>query len=132
MMAAMDLLDVMRKRLEEAGIADVFTTMPDGRRYPESVTLAFGIPDRKTVYYDGTTTSPMRVTVIVKRLSEFNAMATAQEAEAVLKSSPLDSENGSYDLDSVETTDPQPLPWDESGRYVWAFDVYIDTRKDFF
>lgn len=131
-MAAMDLLDVMRKRLEEAGIADVFTTVPDGRRYPESVTLAFGIPDRKTVYYDGTTTSPMRVTVIVKRLSEFNAMATAQEAEAVLKSSPLDSENGSYDLDSVETTDPQPLPWDESGRYVWAFDVYIDTRKDFF
>lgn len=131
-MAAMDLLDVMRKRLEEAGISDVFTTMPDGRRYPESVTLAFGIPDRKTVYYDGTTTSPMRVTVIVKRLSEFNAMATAQEAEAVLKSSPLDSENGSYDLDSVETTDPQPLPWDESGRYVWAFDVYIDTRKDFF
>lgn len=131
-MAAMDLLDVMRKRLEEAGIADVFTTMPDGRRYPESVTLAFGIPDRKTVYYDGTTTSPMRVTVIVKRLSEFNAMATAQEAEAVLKSSPLDSENGSYDLDSVETTDPQPLPWDESGRYVWAFDIYIDTRKDFF
>lgn len=131
-MAAMDLLDVMHKRLEEAGIADVFTTMPDGRRYPESVTLAFGIPDRKTVYYDGTTTSPMRVTVIVKRLSEFNAMATAQEAEAVLKSSPLDSENGSYDLDSVETTDPQPLPWDESGRYVWAFDVYIDTRKDFF
>lgn len=131
-MAAMDLLDVMRKRLEEAGIGDVFTTMPDGRRYPESVTLAFGIPDRKTVYYDGTTTSPMRVTVIVKRLSEFNAMATAQEAEAVLKSSPLDSENGSYDLDSVETTDPQPLPWDESGRYVWAFDVYIDTRKDFF
>lgn len=131
-MAAMDLLDVMRKRLEEAGIADVFTTMPDGRRYPESVTLAFGIPDRKTVYYDGTTTSPMRVTVIVKQLSEFNAMATAQEAEAVLKSSPLDSENGSYDLDSVETTDPQPLPWDESGRYVWAFDVYIDTRKDFF
>lgn len=131
-MAAMDLLDVMRKRLEEAGIADVFTTMPDGRRYPESVTLAFGILDRKTVYYDGTTTSPMRVTVVVKRLSEFNAMATAQEAEAVLKSSPLDSENGSYDLDSVETTDPQPLPWDESGRYVWAFDVYIDTRKDFF
>lgn len=131
-MAAMDLLDVMRKRLEEAGIADVFTTMPDGRRYPESVTLAFGIPDRKTVHYDGTTTSSMRVTVIVKRLSEFNAMATAQEAEAVLKSSPLDSENGSYDLDSVETTDPQPLPWDESGRYVWAFDVYIDTRKDFF
>lgn len=128
----MDLLDVMRKRLNEAGIQDVFNTMPDGRRYPESVTLAFGIPDRKTVYYDGTTTSPMRVTVIVKRVSEFAAMCDAQKAEAVLKSADLASENGSYQLDSVETTDAQPLPWDESGRFVWAFDVYIDTRKDFF
>lgn len=131
-MAAMDLLDVMRKRLSEAGIKDVYTTMPDGRTHPETVTLAFGIPDRKTVYYDGTTTSPLRVTVIVKRKSEFDAMATAQEAESVLRTSPLDSENGSYDLGSVETTDPQPLPWDESGRFVWAFDVYIETRKDFF
>lgn len=128
----MDLLDVMRKRLNEAGIDNVFNTMPDGRRYPESVTLAFGIPDRKTVFYDGTTTSPMRVTVIVKRVSEFAAMCDAQMAEAALKSSPLDSEDGSYQLGSVETTDPQPLPWDESGRFVWAFDVYIDTRKDFF
>lgn len=130
-MAAMDLLDVMRKRLEEAGIRDVYATMPDGRLHPESVTLAFGIPDRKTVYYDGTATSPLRVTVIVKRVGEFDAMATAQEAEAILRNSPLDSENGSYLLDSVETTDPQPLPWDESGRFVWAFDVYIETRKDF-
>ncbi len=131
-MAAMDLLDVMRQRLEEAGIQHVFTTIPDGRKYPESVTLAFGIPDRKTLYYDGTETSPMRVTVIVKRKSEFDAMATAQEAEAVIRNSSLESENGSYDLDSIETTDPRPLPWDESGRFVWAFDVYIDTRKDFF
>lgn len=128
----MDLLDVMRKRLGEAGIHDVFNTMPDGRRHPESVTLAFGIPDRKTVYYDGTTTSPLRVTVIVKRVSEFAAMCDAQRAEGVLRTSSLDSEDGSYLLDSVETTDPQPLPWDESGRFVWAFDVYIDTRKDFF
>ena len=128
----MDLLDVMRKRLNEAGIQDAFTTMPDGRKYPESVTLAFGIPDRKTVYYDGTTTSPLRVTVIVKRLSEYAAMCDAQRAENILKTSPLDSEDGSYLLDSVETTDPEPLPWDESGRFVWAFSVYIDTRKDFF
>lgn len=128
----MDLLDVMRKRLQEAGISDVFNTMPDGRRFPESVTLAFGIPDRKTTYYDGTTSSPLRVTVLVKRVSEFDAMNTAEQAEAVLSSTSLDSEDGSYQLDSVETTDPRPLPWDESGRFVWAFDVYIETRKDFF
>ena len=28
-MAALDLLDVMRRRLNEGGITDVFTTMPD-------------------------------------------------------------------------------------------------------
>ena len=127
----MDLLDVISKRLKEAGITDVFTTMPDGRTYPESVTIAFGIPDRKIMYYDGTTTSPMRVTVLVKRVSEWAAMNTAQEAERVLSTTPLDSENGSYEIESVETTDARPLPWDESGRFVWAFDLYIDTRKDF-
>lgn len=127
----MDLLDVISKRLKEAGITDVFTTMPDGRTYPESVTIAFGIPDRKVMYYDGTTTSPMRVTVLVKRMSEWEAMNTAQEAERVLSTTPLDSENGSYEIESVETTDARPLPWDESGRFVWVFDLYIDTRKDF-
>ena len=131
-MAALDLLDVMAERLREAGIADVFTKMPDGRAHPESVTLAFGVPDRKTVYYDGTATSPLRVTVIAKRLGEFEAMATAQLAEDVIRTSPLDSENGSYEIEGVETTDPQPLPWNESGRFVWAFDAYIETRKDFF
>ena len=131
-MAAMDLLDVMRKALTDAGIKDIFTTMPDGRQHPESVTLTFGVPDRKIIYYDGTTSSPLRVSVIVVRRSEYDAMNTAMEAEATLRTTPLDSENGSYDLDSVETTDPQPLPWDGSGRFVWSFDVYIEVRKDFF
>lgn len=131
-MASMDLLDVMRKRLNEAGIKNVFTTIPDGRRHQESVTLAFGVSDRKITYYDGTSSSPLRVTVIVMRISEFDAMSVAQECEAIIRNSSLDSDNGSYQLDSVETTEPQPLPWDESGRFVWAFSVYIDTRKDFF
>lgn len=128
----MDLLEVMSKRLNETGVKDVFLTMPDGRKHPECVVLAFGIPDRKVVYFDGTESAPMRVTVLVKRISEYDAMETAQLAERTLRTSPLDSEDGSYDLDSVETTESRPLPWDESGRFVWGFDVYIDTRKDFF
>lgn len=128
----MDLLEVMGRRLEDAGISDVFLTMPDGRAHPECVVLAFGIPDRKVVYFDGTESSPLRVTVLVKRVSEYEAMNTAQIAERTFKTSPLDSEDGSYDLDSVDTTTPRPLPWDESGRFVWGFDVYIDTRKEFF
>lgn len=128
----MDLLEVMGSRLNEAGISDVFLTMPDGRAHPECVVLAFGIPDRKVIYFDGTESSPLRVTVLVKRISEYEAMNTAQLAERTFKSSPLDSEDGSYELDSIDTTEPRPLPWDESGRFVWGFDVYIDTRKDFF
>lgn len=128
----MDLLEVMGKRLGEAGISDVFLTMPDGRAHPECVVLAFGIPDRKVTYFDGTESAPLRVTVLAKRVSEYAAMNTAQLAERTLKGSPLDSEDGSYEIDSVETTEPRPLPWDESGRFVWGFDVYIDTRKDFF
>lgn len=128
----MDLLEVMGNRLNEAGISDVFLTMPDGRAHPECVVLAFGIPDRKVIYFDGTESSPLRVTVLVKRISEYEAMNTAQLAERTFKSSPLDSEDGSYELDSIDTTEPRPLPWDESGRFVWGFDVYIDTRKEFF
>lgn len=128
----MDLLEVMRDRLGEAGISDVFLTMPDGRAHPECVVLAFGVPDRKVIYFDGSESSPLRVTVLVKRISEYDAMNDAQTAERTLKTTPLDSMDGSYALDSVETTDPRPLPWDESGRFLWGFDVYIDTRKDFF
>ena len=128
----MDLLEVMGKRLEDAGISNVFLTMRDGRAHPECVVLAFGIPDRKVTYFDGTESTPLRVTVLVKRVSEYDAMNTAQLAERTFKTTPLDSEDGSYDLDSVDTTPPRPLPWDESGRFVWGFDVYIDTRKEFF
>ena len=128
----MDLLEVMRDRLNEAGIDGVFLTMPDGRANPECVVLAFGIPDRKVTYFDGSESAPLRVTVLVKRVSEYAAMNDAQTAERTLKAAPLDSQDGSYELDSVETTEPRPLPWDESGRFIWGFDVYIDTRKDFF
>ena len=128
----MDLLEVMGKRLGEAGVPDVFLTMPDGRANPECVVLAFGVPDRKIVYFDGTESAPLRVTVLVKRISEYDAMNTAQLAERTIRCSPLDSEDGSYEISSVETTEPQPLPWDESGRFLWGFDVYIETRKDFF
>ena len=65
-------------------------------------------------------------------MSEYEPWPRLSSPRAILATSPLDSENGSYELESFETTDPQPLPWDESGRFVWAFDAYIDTRKDFF
>ena len=59
-------------------------------------------------------------------------MGDAMEAERILRTRPLDSRNGSYRVASVETAFPRPIPWDESGFFVWAFDATINiTRKDF-
>ena len=97
-----DLLDVVRERLKEAGIADVVTTLPDSSKHPEAVVVSLGVASRQ------------------------------MEAERILRTRPLDSRNGSYRVASVETAFPRPIPWDESGFFVWAFDATINiTRKDF-
>jgi hypothetical protein len=131
-MARNDLLDVFKQALQSAGLSDIFTTMADGRAHPECVVVAFGIPERSVAYYGGEEEERLRVTTIVRRISELKAMEDATEAERAIRTTPLDSQNGSYELVKVETNPPQSLPWDESGRFVWAFDSYITTtRKDF-
>lgn len=132
-MARCDLIDVVRGCLESAGLSPVFSKMPDGRRHPEATVVSFGVPAVEVVDYAGTERDVLRVTVIVKRISEERAMADAAEAERALRTSPLESQNGSYDLASVSAERPRPIPWDESGRYVYAFDAeFKTTRKDFF
>lgn len=132
-MARNDLLDVFKMRLTEAGLTEVFTTMPDGRTHPEATVVAFGLPQRNVVDFSGTEEETLRVTTIVKRISEAKAMEDITEAEHIIRTSSMESQNGSYELVKVETDPPQAIPWDESGRFVWAFDSYITTtRKDFF
>lgn len=130
----MDLLDVMKKRLNEAGFTDVYTKEPNGQKHANVIVLSFGIPDRKKRYFDGAEVSPTRVTVVVARVSELDAMNDAMTAERVLATSPLDSEDGSYSLTGFDSTTPRPIPLNDPGRFIWAFDVYIDTdnRKDLF
>lgn len=128
----MDLLQVMMETLTSAGVSNVFTSQPDGRTYPERVVLAFGAPSRRTNYFDGDDVTPLCVTCIVVRVAEYDAMTTAQECERILRSEDLDSHNGSYQLVSVDTSVPRPLPWDESGRFVWAFDTDIEILTSHF
>ena len=127
-----DLLDVVRDRLKDASIADVVTTLPDSTKHPEAVVVSLGVASRQTRYHDGEVATTLRLTVIAKRRSELDAMGDAMEAERVVRTRSLDSRNGSYRVASVETAFPRPIPWDESGFFVWAFDATINiTRKEF-
>lgn len=120
-----DLLDVIASTVRGAVECPVFTTMADAREHPESVTLAYGVPERQVSYFDATETTPCRVTVIARRTRELDAMGDAMEAERAIRRGPLDSANGSYALRRVETTKPRPIPWDEAGKFVWCFDATI-------
>ncbi|NGM17721.1 hypothetical protein GMI70_06915 [Eggerthellaceae bacterium zg-893] len=128
----MDLLQVMADALEGAGIENVFPARPDGRAHPERTVLAFGAPGRRTGYYDGDDITPLRVTCVAVRVAEGDAMAAAQACEHTLRRADLASRDGSYRLVSAETTAPRPLPWDESGRFAWAFDTEIEIISNRF
>ena len=128
----MDLMQVIKAALEDAGISEVFTSPPDGRAHPERVVLSFGAPSRRTCYYDGDDMTPLRVTCLAVRYSEYEAMAAAQDCERIIRRADLSSRDDSYRLVSVDTAEPRPLPRDESGRYVWAFDTEIEIITNHF
>lgn len=128
-----DLLDTIKDALDKAGLGPVVPSLADGRSMPEAIILGFGVPSLRTIDYAGTQEETLRATVIVKRLSERHAQEDACRAQRALRFALLESENGSYCLKGIEIDAPQPLPWDESGRWVWAFDIRVTTtRKDFF
>lgn len=124
----LDLVDVIRGRLLAAGIADVFPYMPDARKHPECTVVRFGVPGTEEAYFDMTFDTAVRVTLLFRRIQDLDAMADAQLAERTLRSSPLDSENGSYRFVSVETTKPRPVLWDESGRDVWVVEATVHIQ----
>lgn len=127
-----DLLEVIKKRLSEEGMTDVFDTLPDGRQFPECIVLTFGLPTSEIIDYAGTERQSQRITVIVKRLTDPKSQLDATRARDILLHSNLESENGSYDFEGIDADPPRPMTWNESGRYVWAFDSVIKTqRKEF-
>lgn len=129
---ASDLLQVVRDALKDGGLGDVFDSLPDGRRYPECTVLSYGLPSTRQVDYAGTEQTQQSVTVIVKRLTDPKAQVDAMAARCILTAADLSSRNGSYDYVGIDAEKPRPLEWNESGRYVWAFDSTITTqRKEF-
>lgn len=129
----LDILDVARARLEEAGLREVrATSQVDARRTPESVSVFMGAPAESVGFYDMEWVTTIRLTVVCRRLSEADAMADAGEAHDALRRGDLSSENGSYELLGVEVSEPRPVLWDESGRTVWCVEANVEIKREDF
>lgn len=127
----LDLADVVRARLMEAGLGEVSIDPPSAMGRPESTVVRLGVPGADECYFDMSFDTPVRITVIVRRLQGIAAASDAQEAERALRTMPLDSANGSYRMVSIDTTAPRPVRWDESGRDVWAVEAVCHIERSF-
>lgn len=130
MSARIDAMDVAKQVLEGALGKPVSLTMADSYRRPEATVLTCGMPVPGKRYWDGGGTTSLRLTVVVKRISEEGAIRDADDASRALnRSGALESANGSYRLVSNSAETPRQLRWDEQGRWVWAFDAIIEYEE---
>lgn len=125
----LDLAQVLQGAIKAEGFEHVFLKLPDSRKHPEFVSLTFGAPKQAERYYDFTEDIPVRVTVLCKRISELDAMDDAERIADMLAYNPLESANGSFRMSAIDAERPHPLVWDESGRFVWAFDVNMTIER---
>ena len=130
MSARLDAVEVARDVLEDALGKPVSLSMADSYRRPEATVLTCGMPVPGKRYWDGSGTVTLRLTVIVKRMCEEEAIADADDASrAINKAGALESRDGSYRLVSNSAETPRQLRWDEQGRWVWAFDAEIEYEE---
>lgn len=125
----LDLATSLQSEIKGLGFEHVFLKTPDSRKHPEFVCLSFGTPRRSVQYYDFTEDIPVRVTILCKRISELDAMDDAQRIADALTYNPIESENGSFQMSEIDVERPRPMVWDESGRYVWVFDVEMTIER---
>lgn len=124
----LDLVDVIRARLIEAGIKNVSASLANLMTEPEATVIRLEAASSKDTYFDLAFDTSVSLNVYLLRVNEIDSMAEARIVEKVLRTSALDSINGSYVLTSAYTQEPRPLTWDESGRVVWAVQVDIRYR----
>ncbi len=119
-------LDTAKGILEGVLGSPVSLSPADSFRRPEATVVTCGMPVPGKRYWDGSGTTSLRLTVLVKRMSEDGAIRDAGEASRALnRSGALESADGSYRLVSNSAETPRQLRWDEQGRWVWAFDATI-------
>ena len=120
-----DYCDVIKARIEEAGITDVTRMLPDSTRHQEAVMVFPAEPETQSRYFDIFATRDFAATVLVKREGDEQAETDAWAISQALSVADLSSADGSYAVSSVEIGLPRPIAWDESGYYVWLVQVTI-------
>lgn len=121
-------LDTAKGILEGAIGSPVSLSPADSFRRPEATVVTCGMPVPGKRYWDGSGTTSLRLTVLVKRLSEEGAIRDAGEASRALNRNGA-MESDSYRLVSNSAETPRQLRWDEQGRWVWAFDAEIEYEE---
>lgn len=130
-MRALDLTQVIAKRIEDAGLGKAYTKQPNAKKVSESIVVILGAPTRENFYFDGSRDVIQMVSVYVKRREEDAAASIADKVGDVLREADLTSENGSYELTSAITFTAHPFAFDPSGFFIWAIEAEISmTRKD--
>ena len=86
----LDLVDVVKSRLEGAGIRDVFTYLPDARRHAEFCAIRTGVPGGEDSYFNLAFDTAIRLSLLFARRVELDAMGDALLAERTLRTVPLE------------------------------------------
>lgn len=125
--ARLDVLEAARAVLQQATGGPVLLSMQDARAFPEAVIVTTGTPLPGKRYFDGSGTSSVRLTVVVRRGDEEAGMREAEEcSRALARDGAMASLNGSYRLVRCEPDRPRLLQWDASGKYVWVLDCQVE------
>ncbi len=125
-----DLIEAAARVLAEAGMPGATGSLSEAAMAPEATVITTGVPTRGRRYWDGTGTTVVRLTVLVKRLSEERALADAAEASrAMRREGALASANGSYVLVSCEADMPRLLAWDGRGGITYVLDVSVEYEE---
>lgn len=121
------MLETAQAVLREAGMPFVGLSMQDARAFPDAVVVTPGTPLPGKRYFDGSGTSVLRLTVIVKRTDEEKGLRDAEECSRALnRAGAMASRNGSYRLAGCEADRPRLLQLDPTGRYVWVLDCQVE------
>ena len=120
----MQLSFLVAKALMEGDFATYFASVPSSLDDGEPIVLRQGAFEREAVL-DGCERGRVPVRVLVVRDEESEAEAVAEACERWVRRygwEPV-AENGSWRVCGIDTSAPAAAGRDDSGRYVWAFEV---------
>lgn len=126
----MQLSFLIAKALLEGDFASYFASVPSAAVEPEPIVLRQGKFEREAVLPDGER-GIVAVRVLVVREVEDDAETDAQGCERWIRRygwEPV-AENGTWRIVGLDTTAPEFIERDRSGRFVWGFDVNLTVMR---